>query len=56
VTQTKRPPAIPERFKVPNNSTFSVNRLRGFHESEILVIFSGAVVPSLVSGFVKGEG
>jgi hypothetical protein len=42
--------------KVPNNSTFSVNRLRRFHESEILVIFSGAVVPSLVSGFVKGEG
>jgi len=24
--------------KVPNNSTFSVNRFGGFHESEILVI------------------
>jgi len=38
--------------KVPNNSTFSVNRLGRFHESEILVIFTSAVV----SGLVKGEG
>src|SRR6202045_4538354 len=40
--------------KVPHHSTFSVNRLGRFHESEIL--FERVVAACMVAGLVKGEG
>jgi hypothetical protein len=43
--------------KVPHHSTFSVNRLGRFHESEILRhIFERVVAACMAAGFVKGEG
>src|ERR1700742_2240976 len=43
--------------KVPHHSTFSVNRLRRFRESEILRhIFERVVAACMVAGLVKGEG
>src|SRR6202166_5033925 len=43
--------------KVPHHSTFSVNRLGRFRESEILRhIFERVVATSMAAGLVKGEG
>lgn len=43
--------------KVPHHSTFSVNRLGRFRESEILRhIFERVVAECMVAGLVKGEG
>jgi transposase len=43
--------------KVPHHSTFSVNRLGRFRESEILRhIFERVVAACMVAGLVKGEG
>src|ERR1700753_4301252 len=43
--------------KVPHHSTFSVNRLGRFRESEILRhIFERVVTACMVAGLVKGEG
>src|SRR6266403_3919247 len=43
--------------KVPHHSTFSVNRLGRFRESEILRhIFERAVAQCMAAGLVKGEG
>lgn len=43
--------------KVPHHSTFSVNRLGRFRESEILRhIFERVVATCMASGLVKGEG
>jgi transposase len=43
--------------KVPHHSTFSVNRLGRFRESEILRhIFERVVAACMVAGMVKGEG
>jgi len=43
--------------KVPHHSTFSVNRLGRFRESEILRhIFERVVVACMAAGLVKGEG
>src|SRR5215469_15093081 len=43
--------------KVPHHSTFSVNRLGRFHESEILRhIFERVVAACMAAGLVKGEG
>ena len=43
--------------KVPHHSTFSVNRLGRFRESEILRhIFERVVATCMAAGFVKGEG
>ena len=43
--------------KVPHHSTFSVNRLGRFRESEILRhIFERMVTACMVAGLVKGEG
>jgi transposase len=43
--------------KVPHHSTFSVNRLGRFRESEILRhIFERVVAACRVAGLVKGEG
>src|SRR3981189_815447 len=43
--------------KVPHHSTFSVNRLGRFRESEILrQIFERVVAHCMAAGFVKGEG
>jgi transposase len=43
--------------KVPHHSTFSVNRLGRFRESEILRhIFERVVATSVAAGLVKGEG
>jgi hypothetical protein len=43
--------------KVPHHSTFSVNRLGRFRESEILRhIFERVVARCMASGLVKGEG
>jgi hypothetical protein len=43
--------------KIPHHSTFSVNRLGRFRESEILRhIFERVVAACMVAGLVKGEG
>src|ERR1700741_3884885 len=43
--------------KVPHHSTFSVNRLGRFRESEILRhIFERVVAACMAAGLVKGEG
>src|SRR5438309_10773922 len=43
--------------KVPHHSTFSVNRLGRFRESEILRhIFERVVATCMAAGLVKGEG
>ena len=43
--------------KVPHHSTFSVNRLGRFRESEILRhVFERVVSACMVVGLVKGEG
>jgi transposase len=43
--------------KVPHHSTFSVNRLNRFRESDILRrIFERVVVACMAAGLVKGEG
>src|ERR1700742_1478417 len=43
--------------KVPHHSTFSVNRLGRFRQSEILrPIFARVVAACMVAGLVKGEG
>jgi transposase len=43
--------------KVPHHSTFSVNRLGRFRDSEILrQIFESVVAACMVAGLVKGEG
>ena len=43
--------------KVPHHSTFSVNRLNRFHESDIVRhIFERVVMAAMVMGLVKGEG
>ena len=43
--------------KIPHHSTFSVNRLGRFRESEILRhIFERVVAECMVAGLVKGEG
>jgi transposase len=43
--------------KVPHHSTFSVNRLGRFRESEILcMIFERVVAACMAAGLVKGEG
>jgi transposase len=42
--------------KVPHHSTFSVNRLGRFRESDILCHIFERVVATLAAGLVKGEG
>ena len=43
--------------KVPHHSTFSVNRLGRFRESDILRhVFERVVVACMAAGLVKGEG